>query len=184
MIFLAILLIGLAYVNVPIYFQLTPVSKTCIPMQGSYQTFYGIWSLIVFGLSPSILMLLFGMLTIKHTLQAKRQVIPSNSRRMTGEVISQVQTRRKTVDKQMIRMMIIQCAVFIVTATPTSVNFIYTSIKPTVTTDVVAVAQANFVSRFVGLLSFTGPCVSFYLFTLSSVLFRREIARLFTSIFH
>jgi hypothetical protein len=41
------------------------------------------------------------------------------------------------------------------------------------------VAQENMVNAVVGMLSTLGPCTSFYLFTLSSGLFRRELKSLF-----
>ncbi|CAF0723232.1 unnamed protein product [Adineta steineri] len=138
----------------------------------------------VFNLGPSIIMLIFGSLTIRHIQQSVRRVTASNNKTQTGTGLTtamqeQLQ-RQKTIDRQLIRMMVAQSVYFAVLTTPNSVGYIYFSLTTNTLFNDVQLAQVNLFVNIAGLLSTTGACTTFYLFTLSSKLFRQELMRLFT----
>lgn len=172
-----ILIIGLIYIHVLVYYQVNQQKTTCASVDGIYQKFFGICNLIVFGLGPPILMLLFGSLTIRHIRQTVRRIVPQNPQNHAEQ---QPQRRQKATDRQLIQMMLIQCFMFSATGIPGGILSIYTSAVSSVALNAVEKTLNNFLTTVFGFLALTGPCTSFYLFTLSSQLFRLEIFRLFT----
>ncbi len=177
---LTILLGLIAYIHVPIFFKIVLVPATqkpiCYPLAppGTYRIVLSFFNLIYFGLSPSFFMLMFGILTLRNIERSKRLlVVPSTNLETTTN-----QNNRKT-NRQMLRMLFIQVLMYCVTGSAFSVGMIVTSINPSQPQDVFQLAQANMINAVVGMLSNNGPCLSFYLFTLSSGLFRKELKNLF-----
>lgn len=60
-----------------------------------------------------------------------------------------------------------------------SVWYIYDTLRMNLVIDPVQKAKDSAFSTISGVISITGACTSFYLFTLSSQLFRRELKHLF-----
>ena len=158
------LFVLLAYYHVPTYHAINVPQRLCFPIPGVYQTFFGIWNLIVFSVGPPGLMLLFGFLTVRHIRQSVRRIVAENTPHTSTQVESQ--QRRKKADRQLIQMMLVQCVLFTRIASPTLLQYIYTSVRSTI---------------IAGFVSLTVPCTSSYLFTVSSKLFRHELVRLFVA---
>jgi hypothetical protein len=119
-------------------------------------------------------MLVFGMLTLRRINQSKRnQVAPSTDLQNPNNSTAQ----RK--DRQMRRMLFIQFLVYSVTGLTFSITLIFTTAFNSQSRNVFETAQGNLANAIVGVVSTTGPCLGFYLFTLSSSLFRKEIKNLF-----
>ncbi|CAF0817229.1 unnamed protein product [Adineta steineri] len=175
---LAILIVGLGYIHVPIYYQINTRQQTCVPIPGIYQTFVGVWNLVEFSLGPPIAMLYFGLGTVKNVRQSVGRIAPNSIQTLTQTQIQQ-QRRRKATDRQLIQMMFAQCIVFILTASLPSVQYIYASVRANVTVDAVQSAKDSLFSSIANFVSLSVPCMSFYLFTLSSKLFRNELMKLF-----
>ena len=187
-ILLVVLIVGLLYIYIPIYYQLRKSTYTCPASQGAFIYFNGIWNFIIFSLGPLIVMLIFGSLTIRHVQQSLQRCAPQeatnpspNSIIITTTIKKTNQRRRKAIDRQLIRMMIIQCVYFSVLSTPISVQYIYYAVNITVEVDALQRAKDDLFGNITGYLSFTSTCTSFYLFTLSSQLFRRHLMDLFTT---
>lgn len=186
------LLVLAAYFHVPMYHAINVQQRLCFPVAGFYQKFFGVWNLVVFSVGPPVLMLLFGFLTVQHIRQSLGRIaptVPSQTRTTTGMGAAagpggvgtggnEIRQRRKNADRQLIQMLLVQCMFFTLTASPTSVQYIYTSIRETMVVDNVQRAKDNFFYTIAGFVSLTGPCTSFYLFTLASKLFRHELRRL------
>lgn len=79
----------------------------CIAGQGSYSFFLALYSIICIFLLPSILMLIFGLLTIINVQQAQRRIQPTGGR---GYV------QRK--DRHLLRMLIFQVLVTVLFTVP------------------------------------------------------------------
>ena len=176
-----ILVVGLTYIYVPIQYQLKQTARRCPANQNNPPAFNGIWNLIVFSLGPSIVMLIFGLLTVQHVRVIIRRVAPQN---MNSEAQLRVSfpppsQRQKTKDRHLTRMMIIQCVYFSLLSAPVSVYWLYISFKSDVVSDPLQTAKDDLFSNVAGYLSITCACTSFYLFTVSSRIFRRELIRLF-----
>ncbi|CAF1526417.1 unnamed protein product, partial [Rotaria sordida] len=142
---------------------------------GTYRIVLSYFNLIFLGLSPSFCMLIFGVLTLRNIDQSKRLfVISSNNLSNTNN-----ENMRKT-SKHILRMLLVQVLVYSVTGLTFSVALIITAIQANRPKTVFQVAQENMINAVVGMLSTLGPCLSFYLFTLSSSLFRKELQNLFS----
>ncbi|CAF3544994.1 unnamed protein product [Adineta steineri] len=125
-------------------------------------------------------MLTFGLLTIRNIRQTVKRVLPNNipiqAQPQTQNILQQGQ---KATDRQLIQMMLMQCTFFILTSSPNVVYFFYST---AISDGVVSALQAARLNMFMSMANYvalTGPCMSFYIFTLSSQLFRRELILLF-----
>jgi hypothetical protein len=61
-----IVIIGLFYIYVPIVFENIQTNSRCPYTQTTFPLFNGIWNLLIFSLGPSIIMLIFGLLSIRN----------------------------------------------------------------------------------------------------------------------
>ena len=115
-------------------------------------------------------MLIFGLLTVRHVHQGKMRIAPQNH----------FQRNKKKTDRQLIQMLLIQSFVFGSTTTIFSIGSLYISIMSNliVKTDLEKVKD-NYVTNVLNCIANIGPCMSFYLFTLSSQVFRGELINLF-----
>ncbi len=93
-----------------------------MPDPGFSQMFFAISNLVLFSIGPSIAMLIFGLLTLRHI----RQAASGNKLNKTQNPVEQ--DRRKKIDRQLIRMMLVQCIVFSSTASTFSIVWLYGSI--------------------------------------------------------
>lgn len=172
------ILVLVAYFHVPIYHAINIQQRLCFPIPGFYQKFFGVWNLIVFSVGPPVLMLVFGFFTVQNIRQSLRRVALNGNSNGT----SNQKRYGKNTDRQLIRMLLFQCCLFTLTASPTSVQYIYTSIRENMVVNNLQRAKDNLFYNVAGFISLTGPCTSFYLFTLSSPLFRRELLRILPGI--
>ncbi len=175
------ILIGfIAYIHVPIFFKIDIIPATqkpiCYPPgpPGTYRIVLSYYNLIVLGLGPSFSMLIFGMLTLRNIERSKRLLVAPST-----NVENPIQQNNRKTNRHMLRMLLIQVLVYCVTGLTFSVALIYTAIIANQPKNAFQVAQENMINAVVGMLSTLGPCLSFYLFTLSSGLFRKELMNLF-----
>jgi hypothetical protein len=79
----------------------------------------------------------------------------------------------------MIQMALVQSLVFSLTIVVSSVENIYDSLTTYLVNDALQRANFNLRANIIATIALIGPCISFYLFTLSSQLFRGELMPLF-----
>ncbi|CAF1411486.1 unnamed protein product [Adineta steineri] len=178
------IIVPLFYLYVPIIFQNIETVTKCPLAQTTFPLFNGIWNLLIFSLGPSIVMLIFGLLTIQHVRQSRKRIVSQNIQvQNQTESITPAQQeqlkRQKTTDRQLLQMMLVQCVYFSLWSTPISVLYIYTALRINVVPDALQLAKDSLFTNITGVLSGTSACTSFYVFTLSSRLFRRELMELF-----
>ncbi len=182
LILLTILLGFIAYIHVPIFFGIDIITATQKPTcyqsgpPGTYRIVLSFFNLIYFGVSPSLCMFMFGLLTLRNINQSKRIVLGPLANLNTALN----QTIRK-INRQMLRMLSVQVLVYCVTGLTFSIATFFLSIRPNETKTVFQVAQENLIIAVLGMLTNTGPALSFYLFTFSSGLSRKELKKLFCS---
>jgi magnesium-transporting ATPase (P-type) len=167
---ITVLFICLAYIHLPFYYTLLLPQRTCAFTSSTYQAFYALWNLIFWSWIPSICMLIFGLLTVRNVRRGRMRVAPKNC----------FPRHQKKTDRQLIQMLLIQCFVFGSTTTAFSIGTLYISITNNLMmkTDLQK-AKDNYLTNILNSISNIGPCMSFYLFTLSSQLFRRQLMNLF-----
>ena len=76
-------------------------------------------------------------------------------------------------------MVFFQSLIFGLTTTAYSIVNLYVSVMASTATNTYQTAVYNLLSNVFAYIALTGPCMSFYLFTLSSKLFRRQLKILF-----
>lgn len=172
---LTILATGLAYIYIPIQYELKQTGQKCPSNQRDNPYFNNIWNLIIFGIGPSIVMLIFGSLTIRHVQLSMKRIVTQNTENQNqvepSPLLGQLQ-RQKTTEPQLTEMMFVQISCFILLSSPASISGLYTSLRPSVTSDALQSAKNTLLLNVVGFLSLTCACTSFYFFTLPSELFK------------
>lgn len=178
-------LCGLSYIYLPIQYDLRKTMPRCSGNQGDHPLFNGIWNLLIFSLAPALVMLVFGLFTVRNIQKSVERVsvYPNNQRiqNLSSSMSFQNNHRRQTniTDRQLIQMMLVQSCSFILWSAPISVWYIYDSLRMNMVVDALQKARDDAFSIITGVISITGGCTSFYIFTLSSKLFRRELSNLF-----
>lgn len=169
-ILLTTLFIAFAYIHLPFYQTILLPQRTCTIVSISYQTFYALWNLIIWSWIPTICMLIFGLLIIRHIHQGRMRVAPQ----------TQFQRNLRQTDRQLIQMLLIQSFIFGSTTTAFAIGSLYISITNnlTVKNDLQKIKD-NYVTNVLNCVANIGLCMSFYIFTLSSQSFRRELINLF-----
>ncbi|CAF1481477.1 unnamed protein product [Adineta steineri] len=167
--------ITLLYSHMVIYYEITNVSDRfgnitplCNGRSGIYRTFLGFWYMALYSLCPSFFMLLFGFLTLNNIRQ-RRQVVPT--------VAGTNQLVRRT-DNQLLRMLIAQMLVIIISTLPFSVYQLYAAFTSNFSKSTLQLAQENLAARVVGVMTYFAHTTSFYLYTLTGTVFRKELRRI------
>ncbi|CAF0900741.1 unnamed protein product [Adineta steineri] len=146
-IIITIVTIMLLYSHMLIYFQITNVSNqfgntvpTCNAQKGIYRTFLSFWYMALYSLCPSLLMLLFGILTLNN-LRQHRQIVPTTSG--TNQIV------RRT-DNQFLRMLIAQVLMIIIATLPYSIYQLYAAFTSHLVKNTLRIAQENLAVRITG----------------------------------
>ncbi|UJR32520.1 hypothetical protein I4U23_019982 [Adineta vaga] len=168
---LVTIFIGITQIPMLIFYKVNRHPLICLGQPNSFQKINGIFLLIIWSLIPSLTMLIFGLLTIRNIQQSAQKAFGH-------DIINRRQKRIKNIDRQLIQITLVQSIFFGLTSAAGSIGGMYNVIDNNLRKDPLSLAIQGFtgnVLSFVGLLS---PCMSFYLCTLSSRLFRRELAQL------
>ena len=170
------LLLFVVYIHYVIYFEigLAPdqfgrLTATCVARRGPYRTFAPLWNLVWYALLPSFVMFSFGLLTMVNIRHTRRQVVPQNHQR---------QLKRNRVNSQLFKMLLVQVLSILLTIAPFIVYRLRASLTSNLMKSQYEIAQENFFLQVATVISLISHSISFYLFTLSSTLFRRELIQL------
>ncbi|CAF3641113.1 unnamed protein product [Adineta steineri] len=174
-VFISILIIIL-YSPMMIYFDLTysmngsgNIVAACSSRKGICRSFDAFWYMILYSLFPSLLMLLFGFLTILN-LRRHRQIVP------VGPAGNSSVVRR--TDTQLLRMLIAQVCVIIISTLPFCIVQLYSSFTTNLVKDPLRVAIESLASRVAGTIPYFAHMSSFYLYTLTGTTFRKELIKI------
>ncbi|CAF1198044.1 unnamed protein product [Adineta ricciae] len=168
----------LIYVHILVYFEINTTKNQfgiaiplCRGQNGFYRTFIGFFHMIAYALSPCFFMLLFGLLTIQK-LRQNRRLLPA-------VICSRNHHLMKPSDVKLVSMLIAQVFVIILSVLPFSINNIYASCTLNVQKDAFRIAQENVITQTVNTMTSFAHTTSFYLYTLSGSLFRRELFKIY-----
>jgi hypothetical protein len=169
------IIVLILYFHMLVYYEIANVTNQfgsitpqCNPQNGIYRTFFGFWHLIFTSLFPSFLMLLFGFLTLKNVRQRRQLVQRAGENRVI----------RRT-DSQLLRMLAAQVLVIIITTLPFCVYQLYISFTSSFTKSTLKIAQDNLAGQVTGIVTYFAHSSSFYLYTLSGTIFRKEVVKIF-----
>jgi hypothetical protein len=144
------------------------ITPMCNAQNGIYRTFIAFWSLIMYLLCPSLLMLLFGFLTLNNIRQG-RQVVP--------EVLQINQNTRRT-DIQLRRMLAAQVLVIVISILPYFAYRLYSLFTASLAKNALRLAVESLTLEITSVLTYFAHSSSFYLYTLTGTLFRREFLKI------
>ncbi|CAF1446844.1 unnamed protein product [Adineta ricciae] len=150
--------------------QMTPI---CNARKGMYRSFHASWHMAVHSLCPCFLMLVFGILTVKNIRQ-NRRISP-----LLIRINRHIERHRRT-DRQILRMLAVQVLVIIISTTPSCIVRLYSSFTESIIKDAYRIAQENLGTQIANSLSFFAYSSSFYLYTLTGSLFRKELIKTIT----
>ena len=169
------LIIILVYSHMPFYFNISTVNvfgqatSQCVAKVGAYRTFVNLWFAALYSVVPSLLMLLFGLLTVIRIRRQRRRVAPM----IMGNLSPQ---QRK--QNQLSRMLTIQVSVIVLATIFYPFFLAYLSITSGVMKDARRAAIEKFINLFVNGLTYIAHASSFYLYTLTGSIFRREVVKI------
>ena len=168
------IIVPIFYIHILGFYEIANVSNQygviapqCNGRKGIYRTFFGFLHMTVYSLCPSFLMLLFGLLTLNNIRQRRRIIRRNNENRVI----------RRT-DIQLLRMLTIQVIVIILSTLPFSIYQLYISFTGHFVKSTLQTAQDNLASRITGLMTYFTHSSSFYLYTLTGTIFRKEVFKL------
>ena len=142
--------------------------KACNPITGIYRFFNDSLYVIGYSLTPPILMLIFGSLTIRDM-------------KRLGRVAAQTAKRQSMItkrDRGLMLMLLLEVILTTLTAIPHAVQKLYaTSTANNPKSDYVKAGDSLF-STIVRCISFFNHSCSFYILTLSGRMFREELKKI------
>jgi hypothetical protein len=145
--------------------QAGTISSSCSCKITNYNSFFAYWHMIMYSLFPSFLMVLFGLLTVNN-VRRRRQVLGMRD-------VNNRNTRRMSSD--LLLMLAAQVMVTILSTLPFSVMRIYFIITANVPRDSLRLAQETIASSVVVTIPYFAHTSSFYLYTLTGTVFRKEL---------
>ncbi|CAF1247852.1 unnamed protein product [Adineta ricciae] len=166
------IIIPISYSHMFIFYNLIQLRRStgilvysCTTQDPIYSTFINVWHLLMYSLFPSLLMLIFGCLTLKN-IRFRDRVFPQNVHRAT---------RRKRTD--LLHMLFAQVIVIIICTGAFSVYQLYALFTSRLAKDSFRISQESAAIKISGVLSYFPHSTSFYMFTLTGSTFRKEVVR-------
>lgn len=173
----AIILTSLTKIPILIFYTINPATLVCSSLVILFQQLNTCLDLIVWSVIPSMAMFIFSYLTICHIRKSVRILLTTMSGTRTST--NEQQKRTKFIDRQFIRLSLFQSLLFGLTSACGAIGGLFGFLKSKTTSNVLERAQNNLINNILSFIGLFGPCLSFYLCTLSSQLFRSEIVKLF-----
>jgi len=169
------IIVLILYCHILVYYEIAYVPSQfgsvipqCNSQKGIYRTFFGFWHMAMSSLCPSFLMLFFGFLTLNNVRQRRHLVQRVDENRAT----------RRT-DTQLLRMLATQVLVIIIATLPFCIFQLYVSFTSSFTKSALRIAQENLAGQIIAIVTFFAYTSSFYLYTLTGTIFRKEVLKIF-----
>ncbi|CAF0991039.1 unnamed protein product [Didymodactylos carnosus] len=165
-----VIIVSIVYGEMFYCFEASLLSFNCYPKANACILYNDFNLLITYSLLPPILMLSAGILTIKN-VRLIRRISPASKATSTHTGI-------KTKDRQLMVMLSVQVTCIALLSLPISVQKIYYDLTLTWVKSVERQQIENFLSTLVVLISFMNSSTSFYVYTLTGKVFRKELKRI------
>ena len=161
----AIILACILYLHMAIFFEITKTatSVSCYARPGTYNIFYRIFYLIIYCMLPSLSMAVLCIMTLKNIRQQARRIRP---------VLGQENVSLRRIDRHMMQMLFSQVLTHLLCVLPfatISLVALFIDTSPILYT---------FFNQIFILPLFVSYTTSFYVFTLSSKIYRKELMKI------
>ena len=163
---LAVVIVGLSQIPILIFYTVSSQPIVCLGQPNLFQKINAFVILLFWSVIPTSTMLAFSLLTIRHVKQSSQAVVRQRPQRM------------KFTDRQLIQITLIQSILFGLTSASGSLGGTFNILDDNSRKDPLELAKQSFFGNILSFVGLLGPCLSFYLCTLSSQLFRRELLNL------
>ncbi|UJR26952.1 hypothetical protein I4U23_008259 [Adineta vaga] len=174
-----IVILIIVWTLIPIHLAIYFSNDTgrCVALAGNYAFFYAIYSLIVIGILPLFLMILFSFLAWHNLQTIRSRVAPTNGGVIQTRQSIQIHKR----DRDLMKMLSGEVLVYCLTTIPYPINLIYSVSTSSIASSKSALRLA--IESLIGyiitpLLNFMYCCVQFYVYAFASARFRKEILQL------
>lgn len=153
-------------------------APTCYALTGIYRLLSDLQYLIFYALGPPILMLIFGIATLKNLRRNRRFVQPTLSTAHQSKLAS---TKRR--DNQLIAMLLLQIMIIILFTLPFAIQKLIDTLSLQIQQTPVQKAQYNLIAGILRLLSYGSHAFGFFFYTLSAKIFRTELLKVCNRIY-
>ncbi|CAF0789631.1 unnamed protein product [Adineta ricciae] len=162
-----VLIWSLLYIQVIVIYDIE--DGICTYPSNAYGIFFSIYIALDTGVLPLLLMLTFGLLTVRNVHQMKNRIGPG---------VRPNQTRLSRKDLQLHRMLANQIVLFVILNVPNPAYLIYQSITLRLLDSPLRRTSEVFAESMTYVLIYLGFSLTFCNFMISSTIFRREFHRL------
>lgn len=107
--------------------QFGPNYFVCFYQPGAYTTFMTYYSLVINGSLPPLLMIIFGLWTVKNIRQVRRAIHHANSMNTRTIIIGRAHVVQSK-DRQLIRMLLVDIVSYVICKYPITIFYIYQQI--------------------------------------------------------
>ena len=161
----AFILACLLYLHMAIFFEIKYVNngKMCYSRAGVYDLFYRIFYLIIYCIVPSVCMGIICVLTLKNIRQQAQRINPA---------LTNGRQSLRRIDQQMIRMLLGQILTQVICILPFAILSLIALFISSST------VVFNFLLQMSILPLYVSYTTSFYIFTLSSRIYRQELKKI------
>jgi hypothetical protein len=158
--------------------QFGPDYFVCTFQPGAYTSFITYYSLIGTGIGPTLLMIIFGFLTMKNIRQIQNAIHPSTATAIGTTVVGRPYTPQSK-DRQLIRMLLMEISIYILARFPATIFLIYSQITQYETKSVEQSIIEQFIANITYFAGFIDSSIGCYTNILVSKTFRLELKRIF-----
>lgn len=156
-------------------------STPCYPRDDSCGMIELVLYFIFQGIGPPVLMFFFGIGTIKHIHRVLQdhQVSSFETRRTSA-----MAERRKKISLEVLRMISVQVLFYFISAMPLLTIKIYASIPLSIVKSSIQLSFESLVANVCLLITCVDKVFSFYIYTLASKYYRKQLLQLFLRYWH
>ena len=167
---------SIIYIQVLIFYEIQ--NGTCSFQKGTYSLFFSIYVLIESGIIPPVMMLLFGLLTLHNIRQSRRRTNPISA--STSAVIAQrvKSTRLSKKDLHFSKMLFNQICLMVILNLINPCYLLYRTMTINDIKTPLRLKIETSVDNISYLLIYLEFALTFFVYTLTSSLFRRELNNL------
>ncbi|CAF0804845.1 unnamed protein product [Adineta ricciae] len=158
----------------------------CVPESGLYAKLFSVYSIIISGWSPPIVMAIFGIISYQNLKKVRARIRSTNfgEQNMVVNVIAPGKQRIGNRDQQLIILLMCEVLLYISTNLLYSINITYSAITSNDQKTGERLRIESFISYFsTPFLIIINNCAPFYLYLCVSSKFRKDVKNLFRACF-
>ncbi|CAF0774554.1 unnamed protein product [Adineta steineri] len=139
----------------------------CYALVGPYRVFYDFFYFATYSFTPPIIMVFVGLATYYNVRQTRSQIVP-----VVTNNTNRGQLKRR--DRQLLKMTCIQFICTIILTLPVAIQKLYATFTQNNVKGTTQVAIESFITILLRVFLYTNASTSFYIFTLSGSVYRKE----------